>query len=224
MVGDDPRLRVRGRWLGVVLLLAGSLGGCARGSALLRPAPVAPPAPEVFRVRFETTRGPFVVEARRSWSPAGADRLYYLVRNRFYDEARFFRVVPRFMVQFGLSGDPRVSEVWRERFIRDDQVLQSNLRGTVTFATSGRDTRSTQLFVNYADNRFLDRQGFSPVGRVVEGMAVVDSLYAGYGEAPPSGRGPLQPRIQAQGNEYLKRDFPRLDYIRKARIVRVPRQ
>jgi len=216
-------LRTHARWAGSMLLL-GAAAGCARSSPLLRPAPVAAPAPEVFRVRFETSRGPFVVEARRSWSPAGADRLYYLVRNGFYDGTRFFRVVPRFMVQFGLSGDPRVSGVWRERFIRDDQVLQSNLRGTVSFATSGPNTRTTQLFINYADNRFLDRQGFSPVGRVVEGMAVVDSLHSGYGEAPPSGRGPLQPRILAEGNEYLMREFPRLDYIREARIVRVPRE
>jgi peptidyl-prolyl cis-trans isomerase A (cyclophilin A) len=210
--------------VGSVLLLAAAAAGCARSSPLLRPAAVAAPAPEVFRVRFETSRGPFVVEARRSWSPAGADRLYYLVRSRFYDGTRFFRVVPRFMAQFGVSSDPAVSQVWRERFIRDDPVLQSNLRGTLTFATSGPDTRTTQLFINYADNRFLDSRGFSPVGRVVEGMAVVDSLYAGYGEAPPSGRGPLQPRILAEGDEYLKREFPRLDYIRVARLVRVPRE
>jgi peptidyl-prolyl cis-trans isomerase A (cyclophilin A) len=209
--------------MGSMLLLAAA-AGCARSSPLLRPAPTVGPAPEVFRVRFETSRGPFVVEARRSWSPAGADRFYYLVRNKFYDETRFFRVVPRFMAQFGLSGDPKVSEVWSERFMRDDQVLQSNVRGTLTFATSGRDTRTSQLFINYADNKFLDRQGFSPVGRVVEGMAVVDSLFAGYGEGPPAGRGPNQRRIMDEGNEYLKRDFPLLDYIREARIVKVPRQ
>jgi peptidyl-prolyl cis-trans isomerase A (cyclophilin A) len=209
--------RARGRWLALVLLIAA--GGCARTPVLLRPAAPEPKAPEVFRVRFETSRGPFVVEAQRSWSPAGVDRFHYLVRNRFYDETRFFRVVSRFMVQFGISGDPKVSAVWAERFIRDDQVLHGNERGTVTFATAGRDSRSTQLFINYANNRPLDRQGFAPIGRVVEGMEVVDSLFAGYGEGPPMGRGPDQTRIVVEGNEYLKRDFPRLDYITTARIV-----
>jgi peptidyl-prolyl cis-trans isomerase A (cyclophilin A) len=207
---------VRGRWIGLLLVMAA--GGCAQPPALHRTAQEGP-APEVFRVRFETSRGPFVVEAQRSWSPAGADRLHYLVRNKFYDETRFFRVVPRFMVQFGISGDPRVSKAWSGRFIRDEQVLHGNERGTVTFATSGPDERSTQLFINYADNRFLDRQGFAPVGRVVEGMEVVDSLFAGYGEGPPMGRGPDQGRITDEGNEYLKREFPRLDYITTARIV-----
>jgi peptidyl-prolyl cis-trans isomerase A (cyclophilin A) len=208
---------VRGRWIGLLMVTAAA--GCARSSPLLRPAAEEGKAPEVFRVRFETSRGPFVVEAQRSWSPAGADRLHYLVRNKFYDETRFFRVVPRFMVQFGINGDPRVSSVWSGRFIRDEQVLHGNERGTVTFATSGPDERSTQLFINYADNRFLDRQGFAPVGRVVEGMEVVDSLFAGYGEGPPRGRGPDQRRIADEGNEYLKREFPRLDYITTARIV-----
>lgn len=207
----------RGRWIG--LLLAMTAVGCAQTPALLRTTAKEGPAPEVFRVRFETSRGPFVVEAQRSWSPAGADRLYYLVRNKFYDETRFFRVVPRFMVQFGISGDPRVSKAWSDRFIRDEQVLHGNERGTVTFATSGPDERSTQLFINYADNRFLDRQGFAPVGRVVEGMEVVDSLFSGYGEGFPMGRGPDQGRIAEEGNEYLKREFPRLDYITTARIV-----
>lgn len=211
------RARARGRWAALLLLMAA--GGCARTPALLRQAAPDPQAPEVFRVRFETSRGPFVVEAQRSWSPAGADRFHNLVRNRFYDDTRFFRVVNRFMVQFGISGDPKVSEAWRERFIRDDQVLHSNERGTVTFATSGPDERSTQLFINYADNRFLDRQGFAPIGRVVEGMEVVDSLFAGYGEGPPMGGGPDQGRITDEGNEYLKREFPRLDYITSARIV-----
>lgn len=208
----------RGRWIGLLLMMMVA-GGCAQTPALLRTAAKEGPSPEVVRVRFETSRGPFVVEAQRSWSPAGADRLYYLVRNKFYDETRFFRVVPGFMVQFGISGDPRVSKAWSERFIRDEQVLHGNERGTMTFATSGPDERSTQLFINYADNRRLDRQGFAPVGRVVEGMAVVDSLFAGYGEGFPMGRGPDQSRIAEEGNEYLKREFPRLDYITTARIV-----
>ena len=213
---------VRGTWIGLMLLMAAA--GCARTPALLRTAHVEGPAPEVFRVRFETSRGPFVVEAQRSWSPAGADRFHYLVRNGFYDENRFFRVVSGFMVQFGISGDPAVSAVWSERLIRDEQVLHGNERGTVTFATAGPDARSTQLFINYRDNRSLDRQGFTPIGRVVEGMEVVDSLYAGYGEGPPMGRGgPDQRRIVSEGNEYLKREFPRLDYIKTARIVPVRR-
>ena len=215
------RKGTRGRCVGLLLMAAA--GGCARAPALLRPAPVEGAAPEVFRVRFETSRGQFVVEARRSWSPAGADRFFYLARNRFYDGNRFFRVVSRFMVQFGVSGDPAVSAVWGERFIRDEQVLHANERGTVSFATSGRDSRSTQLFINYANNRSLDRQGFAPIGRVVEGMEVVDSLFAGYGEGPPMGRGPDQRRIVQEGNDYLKREFPRLDYIAKARIVPVRR-
>lgn len=204
-----------------MLLMAA--GGCAKKPALLRTAQEGP-APEVFRVRFETSRGPFVVEAQRNWSPAGADRFHYLVRNGFYNENRFFRVVNGFMVQFGISGDPAVSAVWSERFIRDEPVVHGNERGTVTFATAGPNARSTQLFINYRDNRTLDAQGFTPIGRVVEGMEVVDSLYAGYGEGPPMGpRGPEQSRIVSEGNEYLKRDFPRLDYITTARIVTVRR-
>ncbi|HEX8210572.1 MAG TPA: peptidylprolyl isomerase [Longimicrobium sp.] len=213
---------VRGCWMGLMMLMAA--GGCAKTPALLRQAQVEGRAPEVFRVRFETSRGPFVVEAQRSWSPAGADRFHYLVRNGFYAENRFFRVVNGFMVQFGISGDPAVSAAWSERFIRDEPVLHGNERGTVTFATAGPDARGTQLFINYADNRSLDGQGFTPIGRVVEGMAVVDSLFAGYGEGPPMGpRGPDQRRIVSEGNEYLKREFPRLDYITSARIVAVRR-
>ncbi|HEY0155231.1 MAG TPA: peptidylprolyl isomerase [Longimicrobium sp.] len=212
---------VRGCRIGLMLLMAA--GGCAKKPALLRTAQEGP-APEVFRVRFETSRGPFVVEAQRNWSPAGADRFHYLVRNGFYNENRFFRVVNGFMVQFGISGDPAVSAVWSERFIRDEPVVHGNERGTVTFATAGPNARSTQLFINYRDNRTLDAQGFTPIGRVVEGMEVVDSLYAGYGEGPPMGpRGPEQSRIVSEGNEYLKRDFPRLDYITTARIVTVRR-
>lgn len=217
MLHKGVQARACGRWIALLLLIAA--GGCGRTPVLLRQAAPEPRAPEVFRVRFETSRGPFVVEAQRSWSPAGADRFHYLVRNGFYDENRFFRVINRFMVQFGISGDPKVSAVWGERFIRDEQVLHGNERGTVTFATSGPDERSTQLFINYADNRSLDRQGFAPIGRVVEGMEVVDSLFAGYGEGPPMGRGPDQRRIAEEGNEYLKREFPRLDYITTARIV-----
>ena len=177
------------------------------------------PAPAVFRVHFETTRGPFVIEARRAWAPVGADRLYSLVRHGFYDGVRFFRVVDGFMVQFGISGDARVSAVWRARTIPDDSVTQSNRRGTVTFATSGSDTRTTQLFVDYRDNAFLDARGFAPVGEVIDGMDVVDNLWRSYGDAPPSGRGPDQERMYKEGERYLAREFPRMDRVIRARVI-----
>src|SRR2546423_8208150 len=170
-------------------------------------------APGSFRVRFETSGGPFVVEVTRTWAPHGADRLYNLVRHGFYDGARFFRVVPGFVVQFGWWGRPAVSARWRPATIPDDPVTQHNGRGTLTFATAGPNTRTTQLFINYRDNRSLDGMGFAPLGRVVEGMDVVDHIYAGYGERPNQGQ------IEAQGNAYLAAQFPRLDSITRAMIV-----
>jgi len=170
-------------------------------------------APASFRVRFETGGGPFVVEVTRAWAPHGADRLYNLVRHGFYDGGRFFRVVPGFVVQFGLSGDPAVSARWRPATIADDPVMQHNSRGTLTFATAGPNTRTTQLFINYRDNSRLDGMGFAPLGRVVEGMDVVDHISAVYGERPDQGR------IEAQGNAYLAAQFPRLDSITRATIV-----
>jgi peptidyl-prolyl cis-trans isomerase A (cyclophilin A) len=172
-----------------------------------------PPAPATYRVHFETSAGAFVVEVTRAWAPAGADRLYQLVRAGFYDGARFFRVVPGFVVQFGISGDPAVSARWRDATIPDDPVTQSNARGTVTFATAGPNTRTTQLFINYGDNRRLDAMGFAPVGMVVEGMDVVDRIHAGYGEAPDQGL------IEAHGTAYLASQFPQLDSIARATIV-----
>jgi peptidyl-prolyl cis-trans isomerase A (cyclophilin A) len=170
-------------------------------------------------VRFETTKGPFVVEVTRAWAPRGADRFYNLVKAGYYDDVAFFRVVSGFMVQFGIHGDPRVSALWREARIPDDPVSQSNTRGMLTYATAGPDTRTTQLFVNFKDNAFLDSQGFAPFGRVVEGMAVVDSLYAGYGEGAPGGMGPDQGRAQAEGNAYLRGSFPKLDFVKTARLA-----
>src|SRR5919109_5488799 len=170
-------------------------------------------APASFRIRFETSGGSFVVEVTRAWAPHGADRLYNLVRHGFYDGGRFFRVVPGFVVQFGLSGNPAVSARWRVAPIPGDPVTQHNVRGTLTFATAGPNTRTTQLFINYRDNTRLDGMGFAPVGRLVEGMDVVDHIYAGYGERPEQGQ------IEARGTAYLAAEFPRLDSISHATIV-----
>jgi peptidyl-prolyl cis-trans isomerase A (cyclophilin A) len=175
-------------------------------------------APAVYKAKFDTSKGTFVIEVHRDWAPNGADRFYNLVKNGFYNDARFFRVINGFMVQFGISGNPDVSAVWREARIPDDPVKQSNQRGMVSFATAGPNTRTTQVFINFGDNAGLDGQGFSPFGQVVSGMDVVDSLYDGYGEGAPRGQGPDQGRIQMEGNAYLITDFPKLDYVKKATI------
>ena len=194
---------------------------CAKRSPLLSPNPRAETAaaPDTFVVRFTTTRGPFDVQFVRALAPRGADRVYFLVRNRYYDGSRFFRVLPNFVAQFGESGNPRVAKIWDVRTFPDDPVKQSNTRGTVTFATAGANTRTTQLFVSTGNNARLDRLGFAPFGRVIAGMGVVDSLYSGYGEGPPAGKGPDQDRMAAEGTPYLERSFPRLDWIRETRIV-----
>ena len=176
-------------------------------------------APDTFRVRFETTKGTFVVEAVRAWAPNGVDRFYNLVRNGYYNDVAFFRVVANFVAQFGIHGDPAVNAVWRTARIPDDPVVESNRRGYVTFAMAGPNTRTTQLFINFRDNSHLDGMGFAPIARVVEGMEVVDALYSGYGDGPPNGQGPAQPQIQAQGNKYLRESFPQLDYITRASII-----
>ena len=186
---------------------------------LLDPSRAAEQAPDRFRVRFETTKGPFVVEVTRAWAPRGADRFFNLVRAGYYDDVAFFRVIEGFMVQFGINGDPRVNAVWREARIPDDPVAQSNRRGMVTYAMAGPDTRTTQLFINFKNNVSLDTQGFAPFGRVVEGQSVVDSLYSGYGEGAPRGMGPDQGRAQGEGNAYLRGSFPRLDFVKTARVV-----
>jgi peptidyl-prolyl cis-trans isomerase A (cyclophilin A) len=199
---------------------AQGLGTQALGTqALGNPAALNARAPAVYKARFDTSKGAFVVEVHRDWAPNGADRFYNLVKNGFYDNDRFFRVISGFMVQFGINGDPKISAVWRDANIKDDPVTQPNLPGYITFATAGPNTRTTQIFINYADNRALDRQGFSPFGRVVAGMPVVNALYSGYGEGAPQGLGPEQGRIQAQGNAYLIGSFPKLDYIKKAAIT-----
>jgi peptidyl-prolyl cis-trans isomerase A (cyclophilin A) len=175
-------------------------------------------APDSFRARFSTTRGDFVIAVHRAWAPLGVDRFYNLVRSGFYDGVRFFRVIPGFMAQVGIHGDTAVTAAWRERRIADDPVRRTNLRGMVTFATAGPGTRTTQIFINYRDNSRLDGMGFAPFGQVVEGMAVVDSLYGGYGEGAPAGRGPDQFRLNVEGERYLARQFPRLDKINTATI------
>lgn len=184
-----------------------------RGAAMLQPAP------DSFKVHFETTAGDIILLVRRSWAPHGADRLFNLVRHGFYDGVRFFRVVPRFVVQFGPHGDPAMNAVWRAATIPDDSVRTTNRRGTVTFATAGPNTRSVQLFINLVDNARLDAQGFAPLGLVTGGMDTVDRLHAGYGEMAPSGQGPNQARIMAEGEAYLGAEFPLLDRILRARVV-----
>jgi len=189
-------------------------------AALADPALATATAPETYRVRFDTTKGPFVVEVHRAWAPRGADRFYNLVRAGYYDDVAFFRVVSNFMVQFGINGDPRVNAAWRDARISDDPVRQANVRGMVTFATSGPDSRTTQVFINFKDNSRLDGMGFAPFGKVVQGLSVVDSLYSGYGEGAPRGMGPDQGRAQGEGNVYLRSSFPRLDYVKTARLAK----
>ena len=175
-------------------------------------AKVAAAGPDSFMVHVVTSRGPFDLKVHRDWSPKAADRLYYLVANNYYDGIRFFRVVDGFMAQFGMPGDPAIGRVWSDRNIADEPVKHSNTRGTLTFANKGPNTRSAQLFINFRDNAQLDGLGFAPFGEVTNGMAAVDSLYKGYGEAPDQGR------ISAQGNVYLAHEFPKLDSIVTARV------
>lgn len=181
--------------------------------ALLHPDTLHAKAPDVYDVKFDTTRGDFVVQVTRAWAPIGADRFYNLVKHGYFTGAAFFRVVPGFIVQFGLSADPAVNRVWRSANIKDDPVTQSNKRGTLTFATAGPNTRTTQLFINFADNAGLDRQGFAPFGLVTSGMDVVDKIYSGYGERPDQGA------VTTQGAAYLEKNFPKLDTIKSATIV-----
>jgi len=187
--------------------------------ALLNPSAASETAPDKFKAKFETTKGTFEVEVTRAWSPNGADRFYNLVKIGFFNDIAFFRVLDGFVAQFGIHGNPEVMGKWREARITDDAVKETNARGTLVFATAGPNTRTTQLFINFGNNANLDGMGFSPFGKVVSGMDVVDSLYKGYGEGAPRGRGPDQGRIQSQGNSYLKEMFPELDYVKTATIV-----
>jgi len=189
--------------------------------ALFSPTLARERAPDRFRLRCTTSKGPFLVAVERAWAPNGADRLYNLVRIGYFKEIAIFRVLPRFVAQWGIHGDPRVNAAWRLARIEDDPVTVPNDRGTVVFATQGseKNSRTVQLFVNTGDNRKgLDSLGFAPVGRVIEGLDVLDRLYSGYGDGPPQGRGPVQARFQSEGNAYLTREFPELDFLRTVEI------
>ena len=168
-------------------------------------------------------RGKVVLEIIPQWAPLGTKRFLELVNDHFFDKVRFFRVIKNFMAQFGISGDPEVTKKWKGKNIVDDPVMNPNTRGTISFATSGKNSRSTQLFINFSNNRFLDKEGFSPIGKVVEGMGHVDKLYDGYGEGGrgdgSDGKGPSQGRLTNQGNTYLDEYFPKLSYIESARII-----
>ena len=184
--------------------------------SLMNPSSLHARAPEIYKAQFTTTKGDFVVEVHREWSPNGADRFYNLVRHGFYTDASIFRVVKGFVVQFGMNAKPAIEEAWQHANIRDDAVKQSNKPGTVVFATAGPNTRTTQIFINLGDNSQLDGQGFSPFGTVIEGMDVVEKFYSGYGDPP---RGPDQGLIASQGKAYLDKNFPQLDSIKTASIV-----
>ena len=222
------------RYLGLALALLLAAAAAPAQQTAAKPKSAAQPktaakpkdqAPAVYQARFETSKGVFVIEVTRAWAPRGADRFYKLVKSGYYDGCRFFRVIAGFMVQFGINGDPTVNATWNGATLTDDPVLKSNRRGFVSFAMRGPNSRTTQVFINFDDrNTDLDGMGFAPFGRVVQGMEVVDSLYSGYGEGAPRGRGPDQGRMQAEGNRYLTARFPKLDYIVKAVIVPNPTQ
>jgi len=201
-----------------LLLAATTAFAPASAASLGDPSSLTAKAPGSYKAKFETSKGTFVIQVTRSWAPNGADRFYNLVKSGFYNDARFFRVIDGFMVQFGISGNPDVSAAWTDATIPDDPVRESNARGTVTFATAGPNTRTTQVFINFNNNSMLNGQGFAPFGKVISGMDVVDALYRGYGEGAPRGNGPNQALIKSQGNAYLVTQFPKLDYIKKATI------
>ncbi len=187
---------------------------------LKNPAKAVETAPENFKVKFETTKGNFTLDITRAWSPLGADRFYNLVKAGFFTDVAFFRVIDGFMVQFGIHGTPEIAGIWRGARIKDDPVKQSNAKGYISYAMAGPNTRTTQFFINFGNNANLDGMGFSPFGKVTEGMGVVESIYSGYGEGAPSGMGPDQGLVQLQGNKYLKAEFPKMDYIKSAELLK----
>ncbi|MBP7779774.1 MAG: peptidylprolyl isomerase [Acidobacteria bacterium] len=187
--------------------------------SLMVPANFKEVAPDTYNVKFDTSVGEFVVKVTRAWAPHGADRFYNLVKHGFYDEARFFRAVPNFMVQFGLHANPAITRVWQPARIPADKVTQSNKKGFITFAMGASpDTRTTQVFINFRNNTNLDGLGFAPFGEVVTGIEVVDKIYTGYGEGAPKGSGPSQTRVANEGNAYLIKAFPKMDFIKTATI------
>jgi peptidyl-prolyl cis-trans isomerase A (cyclophilin A) len=198
----------------VLLLVASSIAlAQAPKPSLTNPASLSEKAPAMFNAKFDTSAGTFVIQVHRDWAPIGADRFYNLVKSGFFDDCRFFRVVPNFMVQFGINGDPAVQRNWKDASIKDESVKESNAPGYITFAKSSLpNSRTTQVFINFKDNSGLNGQGFAPFGKVTMGMDVVNKIYSGYGEQPDQGQ------IQAQGNAYLGKSFPKLDYIKKASI------
>jgi len=197
-----------------VLAVTAVIGAQEGKAALKNPASLKEEAPASYKASFDTSAGKFVITVHRDWAPKGADRFYNLVKNGFFDDARFFRVVPNFMVQFGINGDPAIQGNWQSANITDDPVKQSNKKGYVTFATRGKDTRTTQVFINFKDNGFLDSQGFAPFGEVTTGMEAVEKITSQYGEKPNQGS------IQADGNKYLNAQFPKLDYVKTATIAK----
>jgi peptidyl-prolyl cis-trans isomerase A (cyclophilin A) len=211
-------MRIQEQFTSFILLpaLVFSLAACSGGGST--PTESARPvlnetAPDHFKVRFETTKGNILLQVEREWAPIGTDRFYTLIKTGYLNGDRFFRVVPNFIIQFGLGPDARITAQWRQANLKDDPVRQNNVRGTISFATAGPNTRTTQLFINTNDNVRLDANGFAPFGRVIDGMSVVDQIYAGYGEQPD------QKRIESEGNAYLEKEFPNLDYIKTATVV-----
>jgi cyclophilin family peptidyl-prolyl cis-trans isomerase len=199
------------------------LAGCSQSDNAAKEQAAIPAkdqqAPDVFRVDFDTSKGPVVVEIHRDWAPNGVDHFYTLVKTGYYDGTRFYRVLRDFVAQFGIAADPGTNALWSNASIPDDRVRQSNVRGTLTYAaTSMPNSRTTQLFFNLRNNSPLDAKGFAPIGKVVSGMDAVDSFYNSYGETSPSGQGPDPTKMEQQGNSYLDDHFPRLDYIKKAAI------
>jgi peptidyl-prolyl cis-trans isomerase A (cyclophilin A) len=199
---------------GMLVAAVGLAGQVDFSKAKLKtPSALTEQAPATYKAKFDTSKGVFVVEVHRAWAPNGADRFYNLVKNGFFDDTRFFRVVPDFMVQFGISGDPAVAAAWRDANLKDDPPTgHHNTKGMVSFATRGKDTRTTQVFVNFKDNSRLDAQGFTPFGEVTTGMDIVEKITDQYGEKPDQGQ------IQSAGNKYLMASFPKLDYVKKATI------
>jgi peptidyl-prolyl cis-trans isomerase A (cyclophilin A) len=204
----------------LTLALVASFCGLALAAdeALMDPSALNEQAPDQYNVTFKTSKGEFVIAVNRAWAPLGADRFYNMVTHGFYDQARFFRVVPNFVVQWGMPADPEVGAVWRDAPIKDEEVKESNLQRYITFAKGGPDSRTTQVFINLRDNARLDGMGFPPFGKVIEGWEIVEKLYSGYGEGGPRGRGPSQELIGKQGNVYLEADFPKLDYIESTTV------